>query len=127
MPRRRNSALRVVELFRGLSGELVLNDLVVFMYICENEGLNVTELAQVCKITEATASRRSRALAEASMPGAISPAIGLVEAFQGEDGRQRLLYLTKKGRDLRNLMADIIAEASPLVGYAEDELWVKAG
>ncbi len=121
MAKRRNAVLRVLELFRKQSEDLVLSDLIVFLYICENEGINVTELAQVSRLTEATASRRSRALAVETMPGAIPPAIGLVEAFQGEDGRQRLIFLTPKGRELRNQIADIIEEASPLVGFSAEE------
>jgi DNA-binding MarR family transcriptional regulator len=119
MKRRRNTVLQVLEDFRNLSPEVILTDLVVFLYVCENEGINVSELAQVAKLTEATASRRSRALAPQKMPGAISPALGLVEAFAGEDARQRLLFLTPAGRELRNRFADAIANPSLLVGVPD--------
>lgn len=115
MKRKRNSVLQVLEDFRKMNPDVILTDLLVFLYVCENEGINVSELAQVARLTEATASRRSRALAPKDMPGAIAPSLGLIEAFEGEDARQRVLFLTPAGRELRNRIADAIVEASPLV------------
>ena len=112
--RRRNSLLQLVEHFRTLDPEIVVNDILVFMYVCENEGLNITELARLARLTEATASRRARALASPDIPYPVAPSMGLVEIFQGEDGRQRLLYLTEKGRELRATVDRLIAAAIPV-------------
>ena len=114
MPRRRNSLLQALEQFRALDPGLVLTDLVVFLYVCENEGLNVKELAGVSRLTEATTSRRARALGEADAPGAMAPAVGLVEAMQGDDGRARLIYLTEKGRRMRDQLQGLITAADPI-------------
>lgn len=114
MARRRNSMLQALELFRAMDPGLVITDLVVFLYACENEGLNVKELAHVTRLTEATASRRARALGEPDAPGAMSPAVGLLEAFQGDDGRARLIYLTEKGRRVRDQLQQIINAADPI-------------
>jgi len=122
MARKRNSLLQGIDLFRRLSPQLVVSDLIIFLYICENEGINVSELAQITGITEASASRRARALAPPDMNGAIPPSVGLVEAFQGgEDGRVRLLFLTAQGRLFRDQLEDIIAKASPILQFEDDE------
>jgi len=115
MARRRNSLLQALETFRAMDPGLVITDLVVFLYVCENEGLNVKELAQVSRLTEATASRRARALGEPDAPGAMAPSIGLVEAFQGDDGRARLIFLTEKGRQVRDQLQSVIGAADPIV------------
>lgn len=112
--RRRNSLLQLVEHFRTLDPEIVVNDILVFMYVCENEGLNITELARLARLTEATASRRARALASPDIPFPVAPSMGLVDIFQGEDGRQRLLYLTAKGREMRDTVDRLIAAAVPV-------------
>lgn len=115
MARRRNSLLQALETFRAMDPGLVITDLVVFLYVCENEGLNVKELAQVSRLTEATASRRARALGEPDAPGAMAPSVGLVEAFQGDDGRARLIYLTERGRQVRDQLQEVIGAADPIV------------
>ena len=112
--RRRNSLLQLLELFRTVDAEVVVNDILVFLYVCENEGLNVSELAQIARLTEATASRRARALASPDIPFPVAPSMSLVEIFQGADGRQRLLCLTERGRELKAQIAQIIAAADPI-------------
>ncbi|HYE44086.1 MAG TPA: MarR family winged helix-turn-helix transcriptional regulator [Caulobacteraceae bacterium] len=107
--RRRNSALDTMERLRALGDGMTFNAMLVFMYICENEGINVSELAQVCRMTEATASRSARALAAPSAAGALPPSLGLVELRQDPfDGRGRLLFLTASGRKLRDAIDDSI-------------------
>lgn len=115
MARRRNSLLQSLEQFRALDPGLVMTDLLVFLYVCENEGLNVKELAQVSQLTEATASRRARALGEPDAPGAMPPSVGLLEAFQGDDARARLIYLTEKGRRMRDQLQRTIGAADPII------------
>lgn len=46
------------------------------------------------------------------------PSVGLVEAFQGDDGRARLIYLTEKGRRLRDQLQRLIGAADPIVPRA---------
>ncbi len=110
--RRRNSVLETMERLRSLGDGMTFNAMLVFMYICENEGINVSELAQVCRMTEATASRSARALAAPNSPGALPPSLGLLELRQDPfDGRGRLLFLTAAGRKLRDAIDESIAAA----------------
>lgn len=101
-----------MERLRALGDGMTFNAMLVFMYICENEGINVSELAQVCRMTEATASRSARALAAPGAPGALPPSLGLVELRQDPfDGRGRLLFLTAAGRKLRDAVDESIRAA----------------
>lgn len=110
--RRRNSVLETMERLRALGDGMTFNAMLVFMYICENEGINVSELAQVCRMTEATASRSARALTAPNAQGALPPSLGLVELRQDPfDGRGRLLFLTNAGRKLRDAIDESIATA----------------
>ncbi|MBX7247563.1 MAG: hypothetical protein K1X35_00765 [Caulobacteraceae bacterium] len=113
--RRRNSLLQSLEFFRDLHPGLVVADLIAFLYICENEGLNITELAQLGRFTGATASRRARALAGPDTPSPRPPSLGLVQIYEGDDdARARQLFLTGKGREARDAVGALIAEAIPV-------------
>ena len=114
-PRRRNSCLQVLEELRTLSPAVTLKDVVAFLYVCENEGLNVRELAQVCGFTDSTASRTARSLVPAGAAGALPPALGLIELrVDPRDDRSRTLHLTERGRRMRDLAEQLIAEARPV-------------
>ena len=118
--RKRNAILSALECFRDLSPGIVLSDLVVFLSVCENEGLNVTELAQLARMTEASASRRARSMGPPDMPYTLPPSMDLIGGFQGVDGRERLMYLTEKGVALRSRLDDIIARAQPITTGAKN-------
>jgi DNA-binding MarR family transcriptional regulator len=109
--RRRNSALEVIEKMRKRDPGITLTHVLTFLYICENEGLNVAELATVCRTTRATASRTARALAPRSMPGSLAPHAGLIEQRPNPiNAHGRLLFLTEDGRRLRDSLDVILAE-----------------
>lgn len=114
-PRRRNSCLQAVEEIRRLSPATTLKDVVAFFYICENEGLNLRELAQVCGFTDSTASRTAHSLAPRGAAGTLPPALGLIELrTDPRDDRSRTLHLTELGRRLRDRIDRLIAEAQPV-------------
>lgn len=115
--RRRNAVLETLELFRGRSPALWVNNIVAYLYVAENEGLNVKELAHVSRMNEATASRSVRSLAAPGTAGALSPALGLVELYLNpEDGRGRLLHLTDDGRRLRDEIDQVIRDGVTIAG-----------
>ena len=115
MARRRNSFLQLLEQFREMHPGLVVADLIAFLYICENEGLNITELAQLGRFTGATASRRARALAGPDAPSPRPPSLDLVQMYEGgDDARARQIFLTAKGRAMRYAISEMIASAIPL-------------
>lgn len=115
-PRRRNAVLEALERFRRLEPTVSLTHIVAFLYICENEGLNVAELAQVFGTTRATASRTARALGEAGDPDSLPPRLGLV-AGGGDphDQRGKLLRLTDSGHRMRDELDAVIRQAREII------------
>ena len=99
--RRRNTGLDIMERLRAQGDGMTFNAMLVFMYVAENEGINVTDLARMCRMTEATASRSARALATPQSLSALPPSLGLLELRQDPyDGRGRMVYLTAAGKTL---------------------------
>ena len=110
--RRRNSGLDIMERLRAQGDGMTFNAMLVFMYVAENEGINVSDLARVCRMTEATASRSARAQAAPGVPGGLPPYLGLLDLRPDPyDGRGRLLFLSDKGRELRDQIDAVIREA----------------
>src|SRR3569623_1965426 len=108
--RRRNTVLEAMERFRRL-----------------NEGLNMRELAQVCRIAEATASRVARRLASPTTPGVLPPGAGLVELRTNPfDQRGKLLFLPPAGLALRASLDDLIQEAVPIASGPDGKVLARA-
>lgn len=114
--RSRNSLIEALALFRGLNPTITVNEIVTFLYTCENEGLNVQELAYVAQMTEPTASRSVRSFGPPGSEWARPPGCGLIEAFLNpQDGRSRVLHLTPAGREVRDRLDEIIRRAVAIV------------
>lgn len=86
--------------------------MIALLYVFENEGLTLLDLAEVCGFYLATASRGIRAFAGPDEPGAKPPALGLVELRASPRGKT--VHLTPAGRAFRAELQAIIAEASPI-------------
>jgi DNA-binding MarR family transcriptional regulator len=114
--RRRNSCLAAIEHMRRQHGDVRLTDAITFLYVCENEGINVRELAQLAGLTPSSASRTARRLAAREAPRALAPWLGLIELDQqATDARGRSLTLTSKGRQLRHEIDSLIKMAIPII------------
>lgn len=101
--RRRNAVLEVLELFADHAPNARPGTLSGFLYICENEGLCISELAVAGGLNMAAASRTAAALVVAT-PG--RPALVVTRMR----GRVRSLCLTDAGRDLRDRIDAIVRE-----------------
>lgn len=100
---------------KALDPRISVNEIVAFLYTCENEGLSVQELAQVADLTQSTASRSLRSLGRSGSDWAQSPALGLIDAFLNpSDGRSHVVHLTDRGRELRDLLDELIKRAVPI-------------
>lgn len=116
MPRRRDSVLEALEILRGAEPAISLTHTLAFLYICENEGLNISELACICRTTIATASRTARALTAKSSADSLKPAAGWVESRPNPtDSKGRVLFLTETGRQLRARIDVVIRASQPIV------------
>src|SRR5258706_3078252 len=113
--RPRDSLLEAVLTLKALDPRISVNEIVAFLYTCENEGLSVQELAYVAGLTQSTASRSLRSLGRPGSDWAQSPALGLVDAFLNPtDGRSHVVHLTDQGRALRDRLEDLNRNAIPL-------------
>ena len=101
---------------KALEPRISVNEIVAFLYTCENEGLSVQELAYVAKLTQSTASRSLRSLGQPGSDWAHPAALGLVDAFLNpNDGRSHVIHLSEQGRALRDRLDAIIKRAVTIV------------
>lgn len=113
--RRRNSVLEALEAARRLAPEVSLNDLLVFLYVCENEGLNMRELGHLTAMSDPLVSRTARGLAAREAVGSLAPALGWLEVrVNPRDRRGRTLHLTELGIELRGKLEACILDAQPI-------------
>jgi DNA-binding MarR family transcriptional regulator len=109
MLRRRDCILEALLAFRDVNPRASLTEAVAFLYVCENEGLSVQELAFIASMSQSTASRNLRSLGRPDSSWSAPPALGLIEPYlHPTDGRSHLLHLTEEGRRLRDRLDDII-------------------
>ena len=102
-----------LELFRAEDPNARLSTVLAFLYLCENEGFCVSELAAASGMTLATASRAARSLAAPDAAGALPPALGLAELRT--QGKVRALYLSPAGRVLRTRLDETIVQAATII------------
>ena len=114
--RRRNALLEALEVFRDIYPGVTIGNMIAFLYVCENEGLTILDLAQVTGFYLATASRTARAFLEPGAEGALSPELGLIEIVPSPRGKT--IHLTETGRRFRAELQAIIAEAAPITASA---------
>lgn len=111
--RRRNAVLEALELFRSEEAGTRLSTVIAFLYVCENEGFCISELAAASGMTLATASRAARSLTAADAPGALAPALGLAELRR--EGKVHALHLTPAGQALRARLNATIIRATTIL------------
>ena len=114
--RPRNTVLAAMHLFKTLDPRVSVNEIMAFLYVCENEGLTVQDLAVVGHLTQSTASRSLRALGPADSEWSLEPALGLVRAYlHPSDARSHVIQLTELGLDMRERLDGLIRQAEPIV------------
>ena len=113
--RERDSLLQALLLLKALDPRVNVNEIIAFLYVCENEGLSIQELAFVARLTQSTASRSVRALGPPDSEWALPPATGLLAPYLNpSDGRSHVLHLSDRGRDVRAKLDRIIRKAAPI-------------
>ncbi len=110
--RRRDTILEALELIRDHEPAIGLTQILALLYVCENEGLSVQELAFACGLTEATASRAIRSLGTPDADWALAPRTGWIDMSPNpRDGRGRIIRLTAEGRRIALLLDEVIRRA----------------
>lgn len=114
--RGRNSVLEALETFRALNTPRAFHGMILFLYVCENEGLNVSELAYVADMQVATTARVVNILSGEGDESALPPEEALFEfRTSTEDRRLKFVHLSERGRQLRDRVERIIAQANPVL------------
>lgn len=107
--RRRDTVLAALEIFRALDVGITTNNIVTFLYLCENEGISVTELAALAGLNPATASRSIRSLAAPGARWSLPPHLGLIEVLgYGASRNSKTLRLTPLGVEVRDRINALI-------------------
>ncbi len=114
-------------LLKKLAPDISISEMLAFLYVAENPGVRVKELAVLMQTTDATASRASRSLLQEGDPGARAPGRGwLLMASNGREAVSRHLYLTEAGVELVQRLDALIESARPIgVRAAPAELRVR--
>lgn len=117
--RRRNTLLACLTLLRKRAPDITVSEILAFLYVAENAGIRVKELAALMMTTQATASRAARALVSRGDPGALAPGRGwLVMSSNGRENISRHLYLTPLGAEVTSQLDVLIERAQPISGRA---------
>jgi DNA-binding MarR family transcriptional regulator len=114
-PRRRNTILEGLELFRAVRAPRSFSSLILFLYTCENEGLTFTELADLAGIPLASASRLIRSLTgrgDGVERGVDTPLFRIETSTH--DRRLKQIRLTEEGLRMRQAFETLIAAARPI-------------
>ncbi|MFM2041970.1 MAG: hypothetical protein RLY86_546 [Pseudomonadota bacterium] len=115
--RRKNTPLEVIELFRDWYPDASLKSACAFLYVAENEGISMSELAFLLKTSLSTATRIAAALSGGRN--------GLLEVrpWPG-DGRVRTVHLSPRGRTLMDLVNAEVVDARPIAPPGLDALMI---
>ena len=113
--RRRDTILAAIEAFREEGLPRSLSSLMLFLYICENEGLTVSELAYVAKVPVAKAARIVKLLSGESAEAPMPPERALFECRSSpQDRRLKFVHLTERGRRICDRLEILISAATPI-------------
>ena len=127
--RRRNTLLAGLVLLKKLAPDITQSEMLAFLYVAENPGVRIKELAALMETTEATASRASRSLLDAGDAGSRPPGRGwLIMASNGREAVSRHLYLSAAGIELVGRLDALIESARPIgVRPPPTELRIRRG
>jgi DNA-binding MarR family transcriptional regulator len=115
MKRRRDTILQALESFRAIHPGLTLTHLVILLYVAENEGLTLSELASVGRMSLATASRAARALTGAEETDSLPPHAPLLHVRPNPaNSNGRIVRLSSAGRSLISQFDDLIGAPVPI-------------
>ncbi len=118
--RRRDAVLAALESFRKICPTISLTSVRAFLYVAENPGINVSELALACGLTDAGASRVARALAGRGIERPLPPSLDLLDCVTSAvDPRERLLWLSPRGQALAARIEHLIAAQTPIALHAD--------
>ncbi len=121
VPANRERVLGALALARRVLPRASINAMLVFLHVCEREGLSMRELRYLTGMSDPMISRTSRGLVSRSAPGALAPALGWLDVrVDPADRRSRTLHLTALGAELRDRLDDCGCAAGE-IGQAQND------
>jgi len=93
-----------IEAFLACDPAIRLECLLVFLSVCENEGLSIKDLVYACGLGESMVSRAVDTLCNPAQSGLLET------ARHPTDGRRRLVFLASNGKTLAKKITDILTE-----------------
>jgi DNA-binding MarR family transcriptional regulator len=115
VPRRRDTVLAAIEAFREEGFPRGFTALILFLYVCENEGITVSELAHIARLPIPMTARVVKMLAGDAQELPLAPERAILELRKSDaDRRLKFAHLTARGRALRDRVEAIIADAVPI-------------
>jgi DNA-binding MarR family transcriptional regulator len=99
--------LAAIDAFRGVREDATIADLIVFLSVCEREGILIGDVAEQSGFSDSMVSRSIAGMATPSQhEGHAATADDLdrellLVAKHPSDGRRRLLFLTDEGQEIR--------------------------
>ena len=101
-----NTLFTAVEAMRAACPRLTLRQAILFLYVCENEGLSLHELAFVSRVGDATTSRGVKMLSSEDPEQIPAPLLSVRP--HPDDRRIVLIYLSEQGQALKAEIARAI-------------------
>jgi DNA-binding MarR family transcriptional regulator len=102
-----NNLLTVIEALRAACGDVSLAGVVLFLHVCEHDGISIKDLVFLSGYGESLVSRAVDRLSRTEK-GDMGAALVRVTRHPG-DGRRRLVHLTDAGLALRARIAGAFA------------------
>ena len=95
--------LALIETMRLSSRDVSLPGIVLFLHVCEHDGISIKDLVYLSGYGESLVSRAVERLHASDPPGRPEGLDGSLVAVtrHPEDGRRRLVFLTEAGRQLK--------------------------
>lgn len=103
--------LALIEAVRLSSRDVSLPGVVLFLHICEHDGISIKDLVYLSSYGESLVSRAVDRLRGAEGSAKLDELGGalVTVARHPEDGRRRLVYLTEAGRKLKTRITRALA------------------
>jgi DNA-binding MarR family transcriptional regulator len=113
--RSRDSILEILVKMDREYPYITRTQLISFLYIAENPGINMVELSAVSGFSLPTASRAARSLAPKSSAASLPPYFGLIDIFHNPtDPRGRILVLSEEGVRRCEQIDEVIRRATTI-------------
>ena len=103
--------LALIETMRLSSRDVSLPGIVLFLQVCERDGISIKDLVYLSGYSESLVSRAVDRLREADASKRLEGLGGALVSVtrHPEDGRRRLVYLTEAGRRLKHRIERVLA------------------